>query len=142
MTVDEFARAVEGLQPRLVKGVGKALDEHAQVVAKTAAGYLGEYQPGWPALAPSTIAKHGDTPLLDTGEMKASVNVEKVSTPGAVQTDSIGTSKEYGVFSELGTVTQPPRPWLSLALTETYPALERTVDEAVDEVLDDVFGRP
>ena len=45
---------------------------------------IGTYEYGWPPLEPTTIARKatGDSPLLETGELRASDRVERGRAPG------------------------------------------------------------
>ena len=51
-----------------------ALEKAAQIVEKEAKRVLGSYDYGWPPLKEETIARKatGDSPLLETGEMRGS----------------------------------------------------------------------
>ena len=53
-----------------------AVVKASKLVAKTAKNLLGHQQPFWPGLQPETIAHkaHGDTPLLETGELRDSIS--------------------------------------------------------------------
>ena len=139
MTVDEFEIALNALPAALERHVREALHDHAVAVAQVASDYLGEYQRGWAPLSPSTIAKHGDTPLLDTGAMKTDISALPVQTSGATLTESIGTSLPYGVFQELGTQRIPPRSFLGLALAENHDVMVVAVDVAVGDAIDEVL---
>jgi hypothetical protein len=50
------------------------LSELAVLVRDQAKSVIGTYEYGWPALGPEAVAKHGDTPLLETGELKGSIS--------------------------------------------------------------------
>ena len=104
----------------------------AQSAADVAKDSLGEYQPGWPALQPETIARKttGDSPLLETGELRDSIkwNSDKHEA-------YVGTDNPKGIWHEFGTgqVTPiiPPRPFLGAAMVasekEIHKIFERNV---------------
>jgi phage gpG-like protein len=72
---------------------------------------IGTYKYGWPPIGPASVAKHGDTPLLDTGQFQGSI------THIANQHEAwIGTNDQRGWWFEMGTRKMPPRPFLSPAL--------------------------
>jgi hypothetical protein len=51
------------------------LIEIAVLIREEAKSRIGEYQAGWPPHAASTVARKGsDRPLLDTGDLKASIS--------------------------------------------------------------------
>lgn len=72
---------------------------------------IGTYDYGWPRLKPQTIARKqtGDTPLLETGDLRASiehqVNLEKKEA-------AVGSSNPKARWMELGTSRIPPRSFL------------------------------
>lgn len=88
--------------------------EHACVIIETEAkSYPGDYQKGWAPLQPETIANKatGDSPLLETGEMRDSYEHTVQDKSGFV-----GSNNDKAVWQELGTNRGiPPRPVLSLA---------------------------
>lgn len=143
MTPDEFAAGLLRLDPTIQREVSATLNQEAGEVAKTAAGYLGTYQPGWPPLKPETITRKvaGDTPELETGLMRGRTSADVVEPiPGATLTIEVGSAVPYAVDQELGTSKIPPRPFLTLALTEREETLEDAVDLAVDRAIDEALG--
>ena len=50
------------------------LTEWAVTVRDKAKEAIGTYKYGWEPLGPAAVAKHGDTPLLDTGELRDSIS--------------------------------------------------------------------
>jgi hypothetical protein len=90
----------------------KALEKAGAIVRDECVRVLGTYEYGWPPLAPSTLArKAADTPGLETGEMRDSI--EYTADDHAVQ---IGSDNDKLVWFELGTSRQPPRSVLVEAL--------------------------
>jgi phage gpG-like protein len=88
------------------------LEEGAKILQEEAKRELGQYQPGWPQLKPETIARKatGDSPLLETGDLRDSIERE-------VQHDAayVGSNSKKAVWHELGTSRIPPRPFLGTA---------------------------
>jgi hypothetical protein len=93
----------------------------AVAVQKRAKDSLGSYQAGWPKLAESTVERKGgrDEPLLDTGELRDSISgfVEMYGKEHGRAV--VGTALDKGMWAELGTVHEPPRPWLLPAALHT-----------------------
>src|SRR6267378_1952769 len=98
------------------------LEKSAQLIEKTAKEEIGHYQPAvgpfpeWAPLADSTLAHHtsmgvGDSPLLVTGELYASIE-HKVQGDEAM----IGTKMAIGAYQEFGTEHIPPRPFMGPAV--------------------------
>lgn len=107
-----------------------ALEKAAQIVEKEAKRVLGTYDYDWAPLKPATIARkeHGDTPLLETGEMRDSI--EHVSDHREAR---IGSNNDKALWQELGTVKIPPRPFLA-------GALQHKADEVVDVIGREIVG--
>ena len=84
-----------------------SLKAGAELFLEKAKAALGTYEYGWPRLADSTLARksHGDTPGLETGEMRDSGGYE-------IHGDHfiVGFSSPKIVWFEFGTKSQPPRP--------------------------------
>ena len=101
----EIAVKMDNIKHHCLDGGSKILQEEAK-------RELGQYQPGWPALKPETIARKatGDSPLLETGELRDSIERE-------VQPDAayVGSNNKKAVWHELGTSRIPPRPFLATA---------------------------
>jgi phage gpG-like protein len=88
------------------------LSDWAVTVRDKAKEAIGTYRYGWPALGPEAVAKHGDTPLLDTGALRDSigafVQMHSVGHGRAV----VGSNEDTAVWQELGTSRIPPRSFL------------------------------
>lgn len=94
-------------------GIHEALEEACVIIETEAKSYPGEYQSGWAPLKPETIAHKatGDSPLLETGEMRDSYEHTVEGKSGYV-----GSNDDKAVWQELGTSRGiPPRPVLELA---------------------------
>jgi HK97 gp10 family phage protein len=79
-------------------------------VRDTAMEAIGTYKFKWPKLGPAAVAKHGDTPLLDTGALRDSIEIT-LEPKRAI----VGTNNEYAEYQELGTSRIPPRPFMGPA---------------------------
>jgi hypothetical protein len=101
--------------PELVHHVDEAkhhaLETAAKIVEAESKSVIGTHGYNWPPLSASTIAKHGDTPLLNTGEMRESISHNFVSHNEV----TIGSGLDRAVYQELGTSTIPPRSFLAQA---------------------------
>lgn len=89
------------------------LEKGAKIVEAESKALIGTYDAGWPALKPETVARkaHGDTPLLETGKLQASIK----HTVGHKEA-AVGTDEQTGVWQELGTSRGiPPRSFLMSA---------------------------
>jgi hypothetical protein len=87
--------------------------------AAAARDIIGVPQPGWPALSAVTLSrKIANTPLLDTGEMKDSIQWNVDAHEGYIGSNNpklkwheFGTNKEGAAWGS----PNPPRPVLALA---------------------------
>lgn len=88
----------------------EALEQAAIIVEKEAKRVIGTYDYDWPALKPETVARKttGDAPLLETGEMRDSIE-HRVGEGEAF----VGTNNKKAIYHELGTKTIPPRSFLA-----------------------------
>lgn len=83
-----------------------------KLVQSEAKSAIGTYRYGWPPLSPSTIARKGkDTPLLQTGELRNSIEWQ-LSSKHSVD---VGSNNPKAKWHELGTKTIPPRSFLVMA---------------------------
>lgn len=81
---------------------------------------IGSYKYAWPSLAESTLArKAGNTPLLETGEFRASFSF-KIGHGEAW----VGTNDFRAIWFEMGTIHMPPRPYLEPALHAQHNNIE------------------
>lgn len=117
-----FAAHFATLHHHIQEEAERALKKAALLIEKSAKVELGYYQPGvgpypaWAQLAQSTLATHalygvGDTPLMLTGALYASIEHE-IQGPTAI----IGTKSEIGAYQEFGTARIPPRPFMGPAV--------------------------
>lgn len=96
--------------------------EAAEIVQKDAQKRIGEYQDStgpfntWAPLAEATVADRvangfsPDEPLLRTGELRESIEVEAQGDKAVV-----GSRSDIAMYQELGTSKIPPRPFLGPA---------------------------
>ena len=73
MSFSSFAAlgtAIAGLVVELDRHAHKAMEEACVILEDDAKDAIGTYRYGWQPLGPAAVAKHGDTPLLDTGAMR------------------------------------------------------------------------
>ena len=93
-----------------------ALEKAAQIIEDEAKRVIGTYEYNWPQLAESTLLrKAGDTPLLETGEMRDSIE-HYVDAQRLIA--EVGSNNPKALWQELGTNTKdgmphiPPRSFL------------------------------
>lgn len=108
-----------------------ALERAAVIVEDEAKRVIGTYDYGWAPLAELTLKKKAaDTPLLETGEMRDSI--EHVSDHKEAQ---IGTNSQKAIWQELGTIKIPPRSFLAGAAMhkehEVVEVIGRTITSAL-----------
>jgi hypothetical protein len=86
-----------------------ALELACVIVKEEAKRVIGTYEYGWTPLAPSTLAKKSaNTPLLETGEMRDSIEHQVIGHIGYV-----GSDNDKALYQELGTSRGiPPRSFL------------------------------
>ena len=93
-----------------------AIERAAEMVESEAKGAIGTYKYDWPALADSTLAqKAGDTPLLERGDLRESIEHQVAHTHRQSDAD-IGSNSEIAVYQTHGTSRGiPPRPFMEPA---------------------------
>jgi phage gpG-like protein len=102
-----------------------------EMVAEEARRVIGEGYDYWPALKPETLArKMMNTPLLETGELRASIEWTSSGLEGAV-----GSNNDKAVWHELGTARIPPRSFLMGAAIEMEPQIHVLFKRAVIAVI-------
>jgi hypothetical protein len=102
-----------------------ALETACQVVEDEAKSGMGNYKFGFPPLKPETIArkKNGDTPLVETGELKGSVQHNVSGHSGYVGTDNM-----KGVWNFNGTSRGiPPRDPIKGAVEQSGDKVEERI---------------
>jgi HK97 gp10 family phage protein len=103
-----------------------------EMVANAAKDALGTYEFGWVSLAPETIARkmRGDSPLLETGELRSSIEWQAHGLKGEV-----GSNSDRAVWMEFGTSRVPARPFLSSAAAQMEGEIHKLAAKAVRAVL-------
>ena len=105
-----------------------------EVAQKNAVDAIGHEHSSWPPLKPETIARkaHGNTPLLETGEMRASIKHE---LDPLLLTVVVGSNNKKAVFHEMGTSRIPTRPFLAMGMKEALPFAEETFAKTAVSIL-------
>jgi hypothetical protein len=103
-----------------------------QMVANAAKEALGTYEFGWISLKPETIARkmRGDSPLLETGELRDSIQWNASGHVGHV-----GSNLDKAVWMELGTSKIPPRSFLAAAARQQEELIYKMATKAVHAVM-------
>lgn len=115
-----------------------ALQQAGDLVAEEAKSALGTYRYGWPALQPATVSRKstGDSPLLETGELRGSIKAVVHSDEEA----EVSSDSPKAGWHEFGTRKIPPRPFLGPAAdakrTEVEELLIRNGFDRVTTLLD------
>lgn len=118
------------LEVAIRREANHALEKSAVLIEKTAKEELGHYLdaigpfPEWDPLEPATIATHnrygvGDSPLILTGELYASIEHETEGGEAVV-----GTKMTIGEYQEFGTDKIPPRPFMGPAVFSNKKKIE------------------
>jgi phage gpG-like protein len=103
-----------------------------QMVSNAAKEAFGTYEFGWVSLAPETIARkmRGDSPLLETGELRDSIQWNANGRLGHV-----GSNLDTAVWMEFGTSKIPPRSFLGAAAAQQEELIYKMAGKAVHAVL-------
>ena len=120
-----FQHNVLGNMPSQFHGM---LDQAGQIVEHEAQRVLGTYEYNWTPLAAETVARKatGDSPGLETGEMRDSVYHTVTYANGGGGEVAVGSNLDKAVWFELGTSRgippgrgsrRPPKTWRRLSLT-------------------------
>jgi phage gpG-like protein len=117
---------------RDLKQVGHAIIARAcELVCAEAKRVIGVGYEDWPALQPETLArKMANTPLLETGEMRASIEWNAEGDRGFV-----GSNLDKAVWHELGTSRIPPRSFLAGAAMHMEDQIHKMAAKAVVAVI-------
>jgi len=112
-----------------------ALKKAAALVEEEAKAEIGDYQgaagpfAAWPSLADATIARkaNGDTPLLETGEMR-----DSIGTVISGHEAHVGSDDDKAVWQELGTSRGiPPRSFLGGAAVRKSPEVKDVIAQTM-----------
>jgi hypothetical protein len=125
MTLGELEAMLQASLRTVDVKIEIGLDKVGTLAATLAAHYPGEYQPGWPQLAESTLRDKADkgfpvpSPLKRTGQMAESYRKELVLSELAVV---VGSPDKEALWQELGTSRGiPPRPVVAKAMENALP---------------------
>ena len=127
-TIPQFVAVLGGLGAAMETANHEALEKAAKIIETEAKRVIGTYDYGWTPLKPATIAQKttGDSPLLETGEMRDSIEHNADHKEA-----HIGSDNDKAVWHELGTSTVPARSFLVGAAvhkeTEVVEKIGRTV---------------
>ena len=123
-TILEFQRMGRDLKVAQEVSIAAACAE----IAYQSKDAIGTYKFGWTPLKPETIARKttGDSPLLETGELRDSIKWNADEKEGYVDSDNPKLA-----YHEFGTSRIPPRPVLSNALWQCQPEIAKAMRKAV-----------
>ncbi len=113
------------------------VEKACRMVEKEAKTAIGTYRFDWTPLKPETVARkaRGDTPLLETGELRDSIE-HVVGREGTEVVGYVGTNDPVAKYHELGTRTIPPRSFLGEAAMrqehKIHEMMERTIAATFD----------
>jgi hypothetical protein len=115
-TLLQFAARLLAYEADLKLTEEACVEKACKMIEKEAKAAIGTYRFDWEPLKPETIAHkaRGDTPLLETGELKESIE-HTVGREGAEVVGYVGTNDPIAKYHELGTRTIPPRSFLGEA---------------------------
>ncbi len=110
----------------------KLLEKAAKIVETEAKRVIGTYDYNWAPLAASTLErKAADTPLLETGEMRDSI---EYAVDG--KEAHIFSNNDKALWHELGTSKVPPRPFLSGALENKSEEIVKQIGQGIVRVIE------
>jgi phage gpG-like protein len=134
LSFSEWAAQLERSAVRAKNEIEIPTEVVMKAVAERAKAAIGTYEFGWPQLKPETIAQKatGDSPLLETGELRESITSSAERTPYGAE-GVVGSSEKKALWHELG--TSKVRPFLSEALVRSAPLIEETFGKFAAELL-------
>jgi phage gpG-like protein len=117
---------------REMAGHKQELEAAAVILEKEANALPGEYQDGWPALQPETIARKdaGDSPLLETGSFK-----DGISHNSDEHEAYVGSDDARAKYFEFGTSKMPARPVFAVAKIKAEEEIKSAVGKIAMERL-------
>lgn len=91
------------------------------MIQRKAKSFMGHEQDWWPPLQEETIARKakGNTPLLETGELRDSIEITAPVHEGGITAGYVGSNNDKAIWHEQGTRTIPPRPFLMAAAVQS-----------------------
>jgi hypothetical protein len=133
LTLAELAHHLEAVAESVKPSLEVALGAIGAHTVEVARAMIGHPHPEWPPLAESTLArKHGNTPLLETGEMRDSIKAAVIAPELELV---VGSTDPKSKFHELGTHKIPPRPFIGPSAIASIPFAEKTLGETAVKLL-------
>jgi phage gpG-like protein len=131
-TVAGFIKHLAVLEADMHAAESAILMKACIMIATAAKEALGTYEFGWVSLAPATIAKkvRGDSPLLETGKLRDSIQYHVEGRHGEV-----GTDLDEGLWMEFGTSKIPARSFLAAAAMQQEHLIHEMAVKAVRAVM-------
>jgi phage gpG-like protein len=110
----EGAAYFTAIHAELEHATKKAVTKSARLIRREARRVLGTYDYGWVSLQEATVAHKatGDSPLLETGELRRSIQFT-VEGSRLNWTAYVGSNDPKALWHELGTRHIPPRSFLA-----------------------------
>jgi HK97 gp10 family phage protein len=118
-SLGDFAARLVTMEADIRLAQEAAVVKGCKMIQRAAKRQIGHEQPYWPPLKPETIAHkaRGNTPLLETGELRASIEVTAPIRESAGEVCGyVGTNDPIGKYHEFGTSRIPARPFLWTAV--------------------------
>jgi hypothetical protein len=133
LSLAEFAAKLIASDRNLKVAETEVIAAACALVAGRAKDLIGVPQPGWPPLSPETLKRKDgiNTPLLETGELRSSVEWNSDDQEGYV-----GTNDLKGRWQEFGTSRLPPRPFLGSAAIQMEGEIDKMAARAVADVFE------
>jgi hypothetical protein len=128
----EAAAKFAATQAAVAEAEHAALEAAAQLVENRAKSLIGAPHSFWPPLAPSTLAhKDGiNTPLLESGAMRSSIEHQVIGSSAFVGSDSA-----VAEIQELGTSRIPPRSFLAHSAAESGEEIAKMTAKMVGSAI-------
>lgn len=131
--VDKVVRELRELGGNIEEALDEACEEAANHLAESIGEKFGVLQPGWQPLAESTIwSKGNDEPLIETGDMMFSFQVEtsNASRKHTATVYSDDPKLKYHVYGTIDTPQRDPvRPTTKEERDECIDIIRRKVEE-------------
>jgi hypothetical protein len=129
ISLEQFARGLG----RLDIDTKETLKNISQEALKNIKARHGHYQTGWARLKDATVKrkKNGDTPLLETGDMRDSWEAVVVNEELAMT----GSTDDKQEWHEFGTDNIPARPVARIEEKQSEEYIEKYMHEALNEAL-------
>jgi hypothetical protein len=140
-SLGEFAVHLLTMEADVKLAQEAAVVKGCQMIQRAAKRQIGHEQPYWPPLKPETIAHkaNGNTPLLETGEMRASIEFTAPIRKGINEVCGyVGTNDPKAKYHEYGRSRIPPRPLLSTAAM----GQERLIIEMTGKLVEGAMLQP